>query len=187
MFRQEWEKVLTLWTSHLRIKITNKRIPPNTPHHLLQVTPTLNSSQSQTTSTIFPFLVKQTDWCCILSSPKLPYETKWNMDFLKPTIGNQVKHLLIILSLFLFSLTIISCAKKSSSSSSDTTTQMGGSIQGVELSLDTVVTTLAGTGFSGSANCTGTSASFSNPIRITTDGTNLYVADDNNHLIRKIE
>ena len=64
---------------------------------------------------------------------------------------------------------------------------MGGSIQGVELSLDTVVTTLAGTGSSGSANGTGTSASFSNPIRITTDGTNLYVADDNNHLIRKIE
>ena len=109
------------------------------------------------------------------------------MDFLKPTIGNQVKHILIILSLFLFSLTIISCAKKSSSSSSDTTTQMGGSIQGVELSLDTVVTTLAGTGSNGSANGTGTSASFSNPIRITTDGTNLYVADDNTHLIRKIE
>ena len=49
------------------------------------------------------------------------------------------------------------------------------------------VTTVAGTGSSGSANGTGTSASFSNPIRITTDGTNLYVADDNNHLIRKIE
>ena len=109
------------------------------------------------------------------------------MDFLKPTIGNQVKHILIILSLFLFSLTIISCAKKSSSSSSDTTTQMGGSIQGVELSLSTIVTTVAGTGSSGSANGTGTSASFSNPIRITTDGTNLYVADDNTHLIRKIE
>ena len=64
---------------------------------------------------------------------------------------------------------------------------MGGSIQGTELSLSTVATTLAGTGSSGSANGTGTSASFSNPIRITTDGTNLYVADDNTHLIRKIE
>ena len=108
------------------------------------------------------------------------------MDFLKPTIGNQVKHILIILSLFLFSLTIISCAKKSSSSSSDTTTQMGGSIQGVELSLSTVVTTLAGTGSSGSVNGTGTSASFYNPQGITTDGTNLYVAERVNHLIRKI-
>ena len=66
--------------------------------------------------------------------------------------------------------------------------QMGGSIQsGVELSLSTVVTTVAGTGSSGSANGTGTSASFNNPHGITTDGTNLYVADMSNHLIRKIE
>jgi len=65
--------------------------------------------------------------------------------------------------------------------------QMGGSIQsGVELSLPTVVTTVAGTGSSGSANGTGTSASFNDPKGITTDGTNLYVADSNNHLIRKI-
>ena len=48
------------------------------------------------------------------------------------------------------------------------------------------VTTLAGTGSSGSANGTGTSASFSYPSGITTDGTNLYVADYDNHLIRKI-
>ena len=39
----------------------------------------------------------------------------------------------------------------------------------------------------GSANGTGTSASFYNPRGITTDGTNLYVADNSNHLIRKIE
>ena len=65
--------------------------------------------------------------------------------------------------------------------------QMGGSSQGVELSLSTVVTTLAGTGSSGSANGTGTSASFNNLTGITTDGTNLYVADTSNHLIRKIE
>ena len=64
--------------------------------------------------------------------------------------------------------------------------QMGGSIQGAELSLSTVVTTLAGTGSSGSANGTGTSASFNSPHGITTDGTNLYVADSSNHLIRKI-
>ena len=49
-----------------------------------------------------------------------------------------------------------------------------------------VVTTVAGTGSSGSANGTGTSASFNNPGGITTDGTNLYVADQSNHLIRKI-
>ena len=66
--------------------------------------------------------------------------------------------------------------------------QMGGSIQsGSALSLSTVVTTLAGTGSSGSANGTGTSASFNVPFGITTDGTNLYVGDTNNHLIRQIE
>ena len=106
-----------------------------------------------------------------------------------------------IILISLFSLTIISCAKKNSSSSSDTTdttvesckntttgttTQMGGSRQGVELCLSTVVTTLAGTGSSGSANGTGTSASFNAPTGITTDGTNLYVVDFGNHLIRKI-
>jgi len=64
---------------------------------------------------------------------------------------------------------------------------MGGSIQGTELSLSTTVTTVAGTGSSGSANGTGTSASFRCPAGITTDGTNLYVAEYGNHLIRKIE
>jgi hypothetical protein len=49
-----------------------------------------------------------------------------------------------------------------------------------------VVTTLAGTGSSGSSNGTGTSASFYYPTGITTDGTNLYVADQFNHLIRQI-
>ena len=112
-----------------------------------------------------------------------------------------MKKVLHVILISLFSLTIISCAKKNSSSSSDTTdttvesctttttgttTQMGGSRQGVELCLSTVVTTLA-TGSSGSAdNSTGTSASFYYPTGITTDGTNLYVADYYNHLIRKI-
>jgi len=49
------------------------------------------------------------------------------------------------------------------------------------------VTTLAGTGSSGSANGTGTSASFYTPTGITTDGTNLYVGEYANNLIRKIE
>jgi sugar lactone lactonase YvrE len=64
-------------------------------------------------------------------------------------------------------------------------TLMGGSIQGIELSLSTAVTTLAGSS-SGSTDATGTSASFDNPMGITTDGTNLYVADYGNHRIRKI-
>ena len=65
--------------------------------------------------------------------------------------------------------------------------QMGGSSQGVELSLSTVVTTVAGAGYPSSANGTGTSASFHEPSGITTDGTNLYVGDYGSHLIRKIE
>ena len=44
-----------------------------------------------------------------------------------------------------------------------------------------------GTGSSGSSNGTGTSARFNHPVGITTDGTNLYVGDYSNHLIRKIE
>jgi len=48
-----------------------------------------------------------------------------------------------------------------------------------------VVTTLAGSS-QGSTDATGTSASFYNPKGITTDGTNLYVADQSNHRIRKI-
>jgi len=52
-----------------------------------------------------------------------------------------------------------------------------------------VVTTLAGTGSACTSNCdnaTGTSAGFNYPIGITTDGTNLYVADYGKHRIRKI-
>ena len=48
------------------------------------------------------------------------------------------------------------------------------------------VTTLAGSGSFGTTNGVGTSAKFKRPYGITTDGTNLYVADTNSHTIRKI-
>ena len=49
-----------------------------------------------------------------------------------------------------------------------------------------VVTTLAGNGGIGSADGTGTGARFYDPFGITTDGTNLYVADTYNDTIRQI-
>ena len=49
------------------------------------------------------------------------------------------------------------------------------------------VTTLAGTaGSSGSTDNTGTLARFNDPHGITTDGTDLYVADSGNHTIRRV-
>lgn len=51
----------------------------------------------------------------------------------------------------------------------------------------TYVTTLAGTGTYGYVNGTGTEASFSNPCGITVDSSGIvYVADNNNSVIRKI-
>jgi len=67
------------------------------------------------------------------------------------------------------------------------TADIGGAIQGKTLTLSTAVSTLAGDGTAAYAdNATGTLAEFNLPERITTDGTNLYVADTFNNRIRKI-
>ncbi len=65
---------------------------------------------------------------------------------------------------------------------------MGGAKQGTALNLTTTVTTFAGIAgaLAGATNGASSVASFSTPGGITTDGSNLYVADENNHLIRKI-
>lgn len=50
-----------------------------------------------------------------------------------------------------------------------------------------VVTTFAGDGTCGSTDATGAAASFCQPMGITNDGTNLYVADSGNQIIRQID
>ncbi len=62
-------------------------------------------------------------------------------------------------------------------------TNTGGAISAASLG---TVSTLAGSGNSGSSNGTGTAATFSSPQGVVSDGTNVYVADYNNHIIRKI-
>jgi len=65
--------------------------------------------------------------------------------------------------------------------------QMGGAIQGMPLNLSAIVTTLAGTaGMTGATDAAAAAARFNAPRHITTDGTNLYVADFFNYTIRKI-
>jgi len=46
----------------------------------------------------------------------------YNLGFPNPLIGNQVKHLLILLSILLFSFTYISCSRSSDGGSSNTST-----------------------------------------------------------------
>jgi hypothetical protein len=49
-----------------------------------------------------------------------------------------------------------------------------------------VVTTLAGSGVAGSADGTGTAATFNLPLGITTDGTNLFVTEQAGNVVRKV-
>jgi hypothetical protein len=91
---------------------------------------------------------------------------------------------LLMLTLITISV-LVGCG---GSSAGVTGVQMGGSIQGIPLSLNGVVATLAGTaGAIGSTDATGTEARFDWPCSITTDGTNLFVADSDNHTIRGID
>lgn len=92
-----------------------------------------------------------------------------------------------LLSALLIMIQLSGCGGSSNSYSDNNDTvkiQMGGAIQGTPHPINNVVTTLAGS--SKSMDGIGTTASFSDPNAITTDGTNLYVADTNNNTIRKI-
>ncbi len=69
---------------------------------------------------------------------------------------------------------------------SATPTLMGGSMQGVPLSLMGTTSTFAGVSVVGSQDGAGPDARFFRPGGIATDGTNLYVSDTENHAIRKV-
>lgn len=71
-----------------------------------------------------------------------------------------------------------------SENNASNTIVIGGAVQEKELSLVNAVSTIAGT--ISSADGTGTEARLSGPSDITSDGTNLYVADKGNGTIRKI-
>jgi len=62
----------------------------------------------------------------------------------------------------------------------------GGALQGLTPSLTKAVSTFAGSGAASAVNAIGSLAAFYNPYGITTDGSNLFVADSENNLIRKI-
>jgi hypothetical protein len=49
------------------------------------------------------------------------------------------------------------------------------------------VTTLAGSGAGGTLDGIGAAATFDNAFRIATDGTNLYIAENNQHIIRQMD
>lgn len=67
-------------------------------------------------------------------------------------------------------------------------TQMGGSRQGIPLVLKNVVSTFSGRVATAGATDSGAGrASFDSPKGITTDGVSLFLADLNNHTIRKID
>ncbi len=64
---------------------------------------------------------------------------------------------------------------------------MGGAVQDIALTLSNSVSTVSGSStIYGHLDGTGAGASFSEPTAVTTDGTNLYIADTQNHTIRKI-
>src|SRR6266545_2679366 len=81
-----------------------------------------------------------------------------------------------------FSLLLSGCSGNSSPTSNQ---QMGGAVQGTQLSLSQQVSTIAGMA-PGSSDGTGTTARFNRIYAITCDGSNLYVADYRDHIIRKV-
>lgn len=92
---------------------------------------------------------------------------------------------MVFLAIFLFLIQLVGCSGDSTQATPGNI-QMGGSIQGTPLSIGGGTSTLAGDTLTGSQDGIGEMARFYNPAGITTDGTNLYVADTSNHTIRQV-
>ena len=86
--------------------------------------------------------------------------------------------------------TLSSEANARTAGASAGTTLIGGSIQGTELTLSGIVTTIAGpaagSADSGSTDGTGNDARFYQPFGMMTDGIHLYIVEYGNHKIRKL-
>lgn len=89
-------------------------------------------------------------------------------------IWSRLFYLLVALSLLLSAC--VDNTHPEASSISNSNNQIGGAKQGVPLVLSPYVTSFVGAG-----------TRFNGPSGITTDGANLFVADSDNHVIRKIE
>jgi hypothetical protein len=102
-----------------------------------------------------------------------------------PTTSSTVYGSSIAVSGYYVTKTIKAIAVESGTVSSATSKDVS-ITPSAALGLSTAVSTFAGSTTSGSGDGTGTSAGFSSPKGLTTDGTNLYVCDYNNHTIRQI-
>lgn len=92
-----------------------------------------------------------------------------------------------IKSIFLSLIVLVITGCGNDQSGSSTPDNIGGSIQNLSLTLDGAVTTFVGSADElGSTDAVGVDARFYGPSSITTDGTNLYIADTYNDTIRKV-
>jgi hypothetical protein len=100
------------------------------------------------------------------------------------TWGITMKKYGILILIFLSTIFTANCAVKAAAKDTAAGTTAAGK---TPLNITGIVTTFAGTAnTTGSTNGTGVAALFNWPAGITSDGTNLYVAERVNHTIRKI-
>lgn len=112
---------------------------------------------------------------------------------LSSTLKQRCAHLGLLMCMGLASA-ITGCGGSSSSTApapapppappAPTLVQMGGGLQGIPLSLSANVSTFSGGTLH--ADGVGTSARFNMPYDVTSDGTNLYIADTGNSTIRQV-